>query len=103
MTAKIQLQQGFSPGEMGFRVQFARQQIQTADVRFGSKADIRAQADHVCFTPKSRHFRRRSTNTAIPPNLPCALPSNLENRYHPAPVMRVIPTVTNERPGQSAY
>jgi hypothetical protein len=33
-------QQGFATDEMGFRGQFAGQQSQPADVRFGSKADI---------------------------------------------------------------
>src|SRR6516165_12239439 len=30
----------------------------TADVRFGSKADIAVLSRDVCFTPKSRHRRR---------------------------------------------
>src|SRR5215813_12896352 len=41
------LQQGFAPGEMGFREWFAQQQCQTAHVRFGSKADIAAPPTNV--------------------------------------------------------
>ena len=49
------LQQGFTTGEMGFRGQFAGQQSQPDDVRFGSKADIAASPTNVCFTPESGH------------------------------------------------
>ena len=42
-------------GEMGFRGQFARQQSETLDVRFGSKADIDACPSDVRVTPKSGH------------------------------------------------
>jgi hypothetical protein len=31
-----------------------RQMLTKLDVRFGSKADIRAAKGHVCFTPESR-------------------------------------------------
>jgi hypothetical protein len=37
----MQLQQGFTTDEMGFRGQFARQQLKETDVRFGSKADMK--------------------------------------------------------------
>jgi len=40
---------------MGFSGQFALHKPTTADVRFGSKADIDALTSHVRFTPKSGH------------------------------------------------
>ena len=40
---------------MGLRGQFAQQQSETAHVRFGSLADIKARLPNVRFTPKSGH------------------------------------------------
>jgi hypothetical protein len=51
----VQLQQGFTTGEMGFDRQFARQQSRAANVRFGSKADIARDQPNVRFTPKTGH------------------------------------------------
>jgi hypothetical protein len=50
-----QLQLGFATGGTGSNDQFALQKSRTADVRFGSKADIGAGATDVRFTPKSGH------------------------------------------------
>src|SRR5262249_24767018 len=58
------LQQGFAAGGMGFRGQFAQQQSEIANVRFGSKADIEARLSDVSALPPKadiaegdRHFR----------------------------------------------
>ena len=56
---RTRLQQGFAAGEIGFRSQVARQQSWTANVRFGSKADIEARPRNVRFTPESGHPERR--------------------------------------------
>jgi hypothetical protein len=48
-------QRGFATGETEFRGQFARQQSQAADVRFGSKADIGLPVIDVRYSPKSGH------------------------------------------------
>jgi hypothetical protein len=50
-----QLQQGFTPGGMGFRGQFAPHQSRASHVRFGSKADIGPYPRDVRFTSKSGH------------------------------------------------
>ena len=39
-----------------FRGQFAQQQSEAADVRFGSKADMCSHSGNVRFTPKSGHW-----------------------------------------------
>jgi hypothetical protein len=65
LRPQFRLQHGFATGEMGFMGQFARQQSETAHVRFGSKsrhcrvigacplyplkADIDRSDDHVSF------------------------------------------------------
>jgi hypothetical protein len=43
-------------GEMWFKGQFAQQAIVSPHVRFGSEADIGADAIDVRFTPKSGHW-----------------------------------------------
>jgi hypothetical protein len=48
-----ELQQGFATGGIGFRHRFAEQQSETADVRFGSKADITRPPAHVRYYPQS--------------------------------------------------
>jgi hypothetical protein len=45
------LQQGFATGEMGFRGPAAKQQFGAANVRFGSKADMRSADRRVRFGP----------------------------------------------------
>jgi hypothetical protein len=51
----MRLQQGFATGEMGSDRHFAWQQSLGPNVRFGSKADIKAYPRDVRFTPKSGH------------------------------------------------
>src|SRR5262249_27373680 len=48
------LQEGFTTDKMGFRGQFAMQRSWPADVRFGSKADIRACPGDVRYSPQKR-------------------------------------------------
>ena len=54
-SARLQLQQGFTFREMGFRGQFALQKSVIAHVRLGSKADIVGYPRDVRFTPNSGH------------------------------------------------
>jgi hypothetical protein len=49
------LQQGLGTDEIGFLGQAAQQQFSTANVRFGSKADIARDQLNVRFTPESGH------------------------------------------------
>jgi hypothetical protein len=51
----MQLQQGFAMRGIGLNCHFAGQQFSTADVRYGSKADISEKPADVRFTPNSGH------------------------------------------------
>jgi hypothetical protein len=51
---KIEVSEWLEPD--GFSIDRAAQQVLKANVRFGSKADIRACPRHVRFTPESGHW-----------------------------------------------